>query len=605
MQKQIVRKREEIPEEMKWRLEDMYPTDEEWESECAKTLALAEKSSEYQDTLQESAEQLYEYLKLKEQIAYYLGRVYVYANERYHQDTTVAKYQAYADKAERIRVEVSEATAFEEPEILRIPEETMEQFYREEPGLRKYQRMVSELFRQKEHTLSTKEEGLLAQANEMAAGPGNIFSMLNNADIHFHSITDMEGNRIPITHGNFIVLLNQRDRHIRKRAFRSVYDAYQRWGNTITATFLAQLKKEHFFAKARNYKSTRAMHLSEGNIPEAVYDNLIATVHKFLPAMHRYMKIRKEVLGLEELHMYDLYLPLVDSLEDSYSYEKSKEMVAEALKPMGKEYGDILQQGFTQGWIDVYENENKRSGAYSWGTYGTHPYVLLNHQDDLNSVFTLAHEMGHAIHTYYSNEAQPIVYSDYLIFVAEVASTCNESLLMDYLLRESEDEKQRSYLMNHYLEQFRTTVFRQTMFAEFEHMVHEKLAKGEALTMESICADYHELNVQYYGPDVVIDPEIDFEWMRIPHFYTSYYVYQYATGFSAAVAFSQKILKEGQPSVERYIQEFLKGGCSKDPIELLANAGVDMSTPEPIEDALSVFEDYLNMFAATQGITQE
>ena len=338
------------------------------------------------------------------------------------------------------------------------------------------------------------------------------------------------------------------------------------------------------------------MHLSEGNIPEAVYDNLIETVHRHLPDMHRYMALRKKILGVEHLHMYDLYVPLVPDADQTIPYEEAKETVAKALAPMGTAYTDILREGYENGWIDVVANANKRSGAYSWGAYGTHPYVLLNQQDDLDSMFTLAHEMGHAIHTYYSNKTQPYRYSGYLIFVAEVASTCNECLLNHYLLEHETEAKSRNYILNHYLENFRTTLFRQTMFAEFEKIVHEKTALGESLTKDELNKIYHDLNVLYYGPDVVVDNEIDYEWMRIPHFYTAFYVYQYATGFSAAVAFSKRILEEGQPAVDRYVKEFLSGGCPKEPIDLLAAAGVDMSTPQPVEDALSVFAKYLDEF---------
>ena len=490
------------------------------------------------------------------------------------------------------------SSAFAEPEILEVSEETIDAFYKEQPELLKYQRAIDEILRKKAHTLSKEEEKILADAGEIAVGPENIFSMFNNADIRFPAIKDTEGNELPVSHGTFIQLMENKDRNIRKQAFESMYHTYQQFGNTVASIFTSHLKQEHFFAKTKKYDSVRAMHLDQGNIPEGVYDNLIETVHKHLPAMHRYMAERKMLLGVEELHMYDLYTPLIDDYDKKYTYEEAKETVLKGLAPMGEEYLSILKEGLSGGWIDVYENENKRSGAYSWGAYGTHPYVLLNHKDNLNSVFTLAHEMGHAIHTYYSNKTQPITYSGYLIFVAEVASTCNEALLMQYLMKNAADEKERRYLINHQLEEFRTTLFRQTMFAEFEQIVHKKTADGEALTQEALNKIYHDLNVLYYGPDVVVDEEIDYEWMRIPHFYTSFYVYQYATGYSAATAFSKLILEGGQPAVDRYVTNFLCGGCSKDPIELLKNAGVDMSTPEPVDAALQVFEEYLAMFTA-------
>lgn len=593
-----VLKRDEISDEYKWNLEDMFASDELWEEEYEQTKELCNKIASYQGKLTESAATLLAYFQDTDEANYHLERIYVYANERYHQDTAVSQYQGYASRADSLMVMAESSRAFAEPEILEVSEETIDAFYKEQPELLKYQRAIDEILRKKAHTLSKEEEKILADAGEIAVGPENIFSMFNNADIRFPAIKDTEGNELPVSHGTFIQLMENKDRNIRKQAFESMYHTYQQFGNTVASIFTSHLKQEHFFAKTKKYDSVRAMHLDQGNIPEGVYDNLIETVHKHLPAMHRYMAERKKLLGVEELHMYDLYTPLIDDYDKKYTYEEAKETVLKGLAPMGEEYLSILKEGLSGGWIDVYENENKRSGAYSWGAYGTHPYVLLNHKDNLNSVFTLAHEMGHAIHTYYSNKTQPITYSGYLIFVAEVASTCNEALLMQYLMKNAADEKERRYLINHQLEEFRTTLFRQTMFAEFEQIVHKKTADGEALTQETLNKIYHDLNVLYYGPDVVVDEEIDYEWMRIPHFYTSFYVYQYATGYSAATAFSKLILEGGQPAVDRYVTNFLCGGCSKDPIELLKNAGVDMSTPEPVDAALQVFEEYLAMFTA-------
>lgn len=593
-----VLKRDEISDEYKWNLEDMFASDELWEEEYEQTKELCNKIASYQGKLTESAATLLAYFQDTDEANYHLERIYVYANERYHQDTAVSQYQGYASRADSLMVMAESSSAFAEPEILEVSEETIDAFYKEQPELLKYQRAIDEILRKKAHTLSKEEEKILADAGEIAVGPENIFSMFNNADIRFPAIKDTEGNELPVSHGTFIQLMENKDRNIRKQAFESMYHTYQQFGNTVASIFTSHLKQEHFFAKTKKYDSVRAMHLDQGNIPEGVYDNLIETVHKHLPAMHRYMAERKKLLGVEELHMYDLYTPLIDDYDKKYTYEEAKETVLKGLAPMGEEYLSILKEGLSGGWIDVYENENKRSGAYSWGVYGTHPYVLLNHKDNLNSVFTLAHEMGHAIHTYYSNKTQPITYSGYLIFVAEVASTCNEALLMQYLMKNAADEKERRYLINHQLEEFRTTLFRQTMFAEFEQIVHKKTADGEALTQEALNKIYHDLNVLYYGPDVVVDEEIDYEWMRIPHFYTSFYVYQYATGYSAATAFSKLILEGGQPAVDRYVTNFLCGGCSKDPIELLKNAGVDMSTPEPVDAALQVFEEYLAMFTA-------
>lgn len=589
-------KRSEVPEALKWKLTDLYASDILWEKEVDTIGSLSKKMADYAGKLGDSADTLLHFLKERDTLLQLMSRMYVYANQSYHQDTADAHYQAYAAKAESVRVEVSASLSFADPEILAIPEERIAKFYEEEPELEKYRRAIDVIMRARAHTLSAEEESILAAAGELAASPENIFSMFNNADIRFPYITDVEGNRIQITHANFIKFLNDKDRSLRKEAFRGVYHTYAKWGNTLAAVFVSNLKQERFYAKMRKYPSVCAMHLSEGNIPEAVYDNLIETVHRHLPDLHRYMALRKKILGVEHLHMYDLYVPLVAEVDQKIPYEEAKETVAKALAPMGKAYTDILREGYENGWIDVAANANKRSGAYSWGAYGTHPYVLLNQQDDLESMFTLAHEMGHAIHTYHSDKAQPFTYAGYLIFVAEVASTCNECLLNHYLLSQEENGDKRNYILNHYLESFRTTLFRQTMFAEFEKIVHEKTTQGESLTMEDLNQIYHDLNVLYYGPDVVVDSEIDYEWMRIPHFYTAFYVYQYATGFSAAVAFSKEILEEGQPAVDRYVKEFLSGGCAKDPIDLLAAAGVDMSTPKPVDDALSVFGKYLDEF---------
>lgn len=596
MSEKNLRRREEIPQEYKWKLEDMFASDEKWEEETEKTLSYAKEIAKFEGHLSNDAATLLAYLEKNDEVSYHLARIYVYANQSSHQDTAVAKYQGYAAKAESIMIQVSSAAAFADPEILQIPEDTLEKFYEQEPKLLKYKRAIDEILRQKEHTLSAAEESILAQVNELAAMPKNIFGMFNNADLKFPYITDVEGNKIQITHGNFIDFLSDKDRSLRKQVFMAVYDSYKKWSNTITATYLGQLKSDTFYAKVRKYDSARQMYLSRGNIPESVYDNLIETVHAHLPALHRYMSIKKKMLGVEHLHMYDIFAPVVPNSDKKYSFEEAKELVINALAPMGEEYVSVLKEGMDSGWIDVYENENKRSGAYSWGAYGTHPYVLLNYQDNLDNVFTLAHEMGHAMHTYFSNKNQPVTYADYLIFVAEVASTCNESLLMHYLLENSDDENEKKYLVCHYLDSFRTTLFRQAQFAEFEHIAHERIAKGEALTKDDLNKLWYELNEQYYGPDMKLDDQIGYEWMRIPHFYSPYYVYQYSTGYSAAVAFSKKILDEGTTAVDDYIGKFLCGGSSKDPIDLLKDAGVDMGTPKPVDDALGVFDEYLEKF---------
>ena len=590
-----LKSRKDIPDQYKWNMQDLFATDELWEEEAKQLQELAKEIAQYQGRLSESAATLLAFLKKSDELDFHAERVIVYANQKYHEDTAVSKYQGYAAKADSIGVEISSAVAFMSPEILSMDEAVLEQFYKDEPELEHYRRMLGNILRKKEHIRSAEVEAVLAQAGDMAAAPSNIYSMFNNADLKFPSVTDVEGNRIQITHGNYISLIENKDRNLRKEVFRGLYGEYKKHANSVTSMFTSHLKQESFYAKVRNYPSVRAMHLASGNIPESVYDNLIETVHKHLPAMHRYVSLRKKLLGVERLHMYDLYVPVVEETGKEYPYEVAKELVKKAIVPMGEDYVAVASAGMDHDWVDVYENENKRSGAYSWGAYGTHPYVLLNHQDNLDSVFTLAHEMGHAMHSYHSDKKQSITYAGYLIFVAEVASTCNEALLMHYLLENCEDEADRKYLINHQLESFRGTLFRQTMFAEFEKIVHQRIADGESLTKEDICKIYHDLNVMYYGPDMIVDEEIDYEWMRIPHFYTSFYVYQYATGYSAAIAFSKKILEEGKPAVDRYIDNFLSGGSSKDPIDLLKDAGVDMSKPEPVDDALCVFENYLEM----------
>lgn len=595
MKKQLLN-RDEIEERYKWKLEDIYESDVLWEEELSKANEIVEQISKFQGTLASSAQNLLDFFKESDNLDYYVDRVYVYANQRYHQDTTVSKYQGYAANAELLLVNASGATSFANPELLEISDEKFESFYQEKPELLKYKRLIDEIKRTKDHVLDKKSEEILAKASEIAMGPDNIFHMFNDADIKFPKIKDENGNEVELSHGNFIHYMQSYDRRVREDAFKCLYSSYKAYGNTVSAIFTSNLKQENFYSQLRNYSSSRAMELDKSEIPESVYDNLIETVHKHLPALHKYLKDRKNTLNVDKLHMYDIYVPLVQGVEKEYSFEEAKEIVADALQPMGDEYVSILKEGMNSRWIDVYENRNKRSGAYSWGTYGTHPYVLLNYHGKLNDVFTLAHEMGHSMHTYFSNKNQPITYAGYKIFVAEVASTCNEALLMHYMLEKTDDIKIRKYLLNHQLEEFRTTLFRQTMFAEFEHIVHSKIQAGEALTMEKLNKIYHDLNVLYYGKDMVVDEEIDYEWMRIPHFYTPFYVYQYATGYSAATAFAKIILEGKEEAANRYIKEFLCGGSSKSPIELLKAAGVDMSSSEPVDKALESFEEYLKEY---------
>ena len=483
------------------------------------------------------------------------------------------------------------ASSFVEPELLAADEALIRNYLKRE-DLQKFTQYFNNLFRQKEHILSDEAEEILAAAQKISQSPSDIFQVLNNADLKFPEIKDENGEMVRITHSRFGIFLESRDRSVREAAFKQMYAVYGQFRNTIAAIFLASVKKDNFFAEMRKYDSSRQMYLEDGNIPEQVYDNLIETVQEHLPLLHRYVELRKRVLGLEEVHLYDLYVPLVKEVDFNVPFEKAKEMVLEGLKPMGEEYGALLKKGFGEGWLDVYENEGKRSGAYSWSVYGVHPYVLLNYQPNLNNVFTIAHEMGHALHSYYSNENQTYTNSGYKIFVAEVASTCNESLLIHHLLGHTDSKEEKAYLLNHFLEQFRTTLFRQTMFAEFEKITHEMVDSGKTLNQEMLCEIYFELNRKYFGDKIVIDKEIEMEWARIPHFYTAFYVYQYATGFSAAIALSKRILELGEPAVEDY-KKFLKGGCSDYPIELLKTAGVDMGSREPVKAAMKVFEELL------------
>ena len=575
-----------------WCLEDMFESDDFWEEEFGRLQRMIFQYEDFEGTLGESADRLLEYLKFNDETNLLMERLYVYANMRYHQDMANSMYQEFAARAQKLMVEMSGASAFAEPEILEITTEKINIFFNENPELETYKRYISEILRGKNHTLDKKTETILAKSRQMANAAENIFSMYNGADIKFPSITTEEGEEIEITHGNFVPLLESTDREVRKAAFEGVYETYGKMRNTLAATFAANLDQANFYAQVRKFSSAREMYLYGSNIPESVYDNLIETVHKNMDKMHKYVSLRKKILDVSELHMYDLYTPIAKAPDTKYSFEAAKDIVLEGLAPMGEEYIKVLEEGFDNRWIDVYENEGKRSGAYSWGAYGTHPYVLMNYHGTLDHVFTLAHEMGHAIHSYYSDANQPYVNAGYKIFVAEVASTCNESLLIQHLLKITEDEEEKTYLINHFLEQFKGTLYRQTMFAEFEKIAHSMVQNGEGVTADRLCGIYYNLNKEYFGDDIVIDKEIELEWARIPHFYNPFYVYQYATGLSAAIALSKRILEEGKPAVEDYMK-FLTGGSSQDPIELLKIAGVDMTSSEPIETALELFGNLL------------
>ncbi len=585
--------REDIPSQYKWKLEDIYQNDEQWENEFRQVKEKLTQFLSFHGTLQQSAAQLYACLKLQDEISLSMERLYVYAHMKRDEDNRKARYQALSDRAVSLNTEVNSATSFIVPEILSIEQQKIIGFLNDNEELNLYRQYIDNILRMKDHILPAEQEQLLAQVGELAQAPQTIYTMLNNADMTFPVIQDEKGNDVEITHGRFISLLENQNREVRKRVFESFYSSYENQINTISATLSNSVKKDVFYARVKKYPSALEASLDQDRIPVSVYENLISTVRKYLNVMYRYMDLRKKALEIDELHMYDIYVPLVKDVEMNYSYPEAVEMVKKGLAPLGTDYGSILEKSFTGGWIDVYETRGKRSGAYSWGAYGTHPYVLLNYQPNVDNVFTLAHELGHALHSYYSDKHQPYIYAQYTIFVAEVASTVNESLLMHYLLKHTSDPRQRMYLLNHYLDQFRGTVFRQTMFAEFEKIIHEKVEQGEALTPDTLNKIYRDLNAAYYGPGIVLDPQIEVEWARVPHFYNAFYVYKYATGFSAATALSRQILEEGEAAVNRYLK-FLQSGSSDYPLELLKTAGVDMSKPEPVEQALQVFKSLVD-----------
>ncbi|QDZ82068.1 oligoendopeptidase F [Priestia megaterium] len=584
--------RSEIKVEDTWKLEDIFASDDAWEKEFEEVKALIPQMEKFKGKLGESAQTLYDALQEQDELTMRVSKLYTYAHMRYDQDTTNSFYQGLNDRIKTLYTQIASALSYVTPEILSIEESKIKQYMAEHKELKLYAHALDEITRERPHILSESEEALLAQASEVLGSSSNTFGMLNNADLEFPSIKDENGEEVEITHGRYIRFLESSDRRVREEAFKAVYETYGKFKNTFASTLSGTVKKDNFSARVRHYNSARHSALSTNNIPEEVYDNLVKTVNDNLHLLHRYIDLRKKVLGIEELHMYDLYTPLVKDVKMEVTYEEAKDYILKGLKPLGEDYLNVLKEGFENRWVDVHENKGKRSGAYSSGTYGTNPYILMNWQDNVNNLFTLAHEFGHSVHSYYTRKTQPYPYGDYSIFVAEVASTCNEALLNDYLLKTIDDEKQRLYLLNHYLEGFRGTVFRQTMFAEFEHDVHVRAQNGEPLTPELLTKLYYDLNKKYFGDNLVIDEEIGLEWARIPHFYYNYYVYQYATGFSAAAALSKQILEEGDAAVERYVG-FLKSGSSDYPIEVLKKAGVDMITSQPIEEALAVFEEKL------------
>lgn len=583
--------RSEADPKYTWALEDVYANNDVWKADLEKARALPAQLAAYKGHLGDSAQKLLEFLQLGDGISVLFDSLYGYAQRRSDEDTANSLYQGMTSQAMSAMVAVDAASSFETPELLAIPDDKLEQFYQEEPALETYRLALTRIRSKRAHILSDAEEKLLAAAGEMSQAPDSVYSVFADADLKFPSATDKDGNSHPVTHGTYIPLMHSADRVLRKSAFASLYSVYGQFRNTAAALLSAQVKQLKFYADARKYDSTLQASLDGNYVPTEVYTNLISAVHENMAPMYRYVDLRRKLLGVDELHMYDLYTPIVSDVDVNIPYEEAKQTVYDALACMGDDYRAILKEGFDNRWIDVYENVGKCSGAYSAGLR-KHPYVLLNYSGTLDSMFTLAHEMGHAIHSYLSNKHQPVAYSNYSIFVAEVASTCNEALLMQHLLKTTKDKKRRAYLINYFLEQFRTTLYRQTMFAEFELEINRRNERGESLTAESLNALYHELNHQYFGDDIVIDKKIDLEWARIPHFYYDYYVYQYATGYSAAIALSRRILKEGAPAVKDYIH-FLSGGCSTDPISLLRGAGVDMASTAPIHDALQLFDELI------------
>lgn len=586
--------RQEVPLEKTWRLEDIFATDEAWDAEFIAVSDLVKDVDKFSGRLHESAENVLQALQARDEVYERAMKLYTYAHMRYDQDTTNSFYQGMNGRIQSLAATLSAKLAYLTPELLALDEATLQDFLQQNDKLALYRQHLAEIAQERKHTLPKEQEEILAQLAEVTSASSQTFGMLNNADLTFPLVTDPDGNEVRLTHGNYIKMLESSNRTVREQAFKAMYETYGNFKNTFASTLIGQVKRDNVNARIRNYDSARHAAMAANFIPENVYDQLIATINKNLPLLHRYVALRKKVLGVDELHMYDLFTPLVPEVEMPMPYEKAEEILVDSLSPLGEEYQAIVKEGLANRWVDVMENKGKRSGAYSSGAYGTNPYILMNWQDNVNNLFTLTHEFGHSVHSYYTRKTQPYIYGDYSIFVAEVASTCNEELLNDYLLKTVTDDQQRIYLLNLWLDGFRSTVFRQTMFAEFELMIHKADQQGEALTADSLTEMYYDLNKKYFGDAVVVDQEIGLEWSRIPHFYYNYYVYQYATGQSAAVSLSKQILEEGEPAVKRYIENFLQAGCSDYPINVLQAAGVDMSTAKPIEDACAVFEARLN-----------
>jgi oligoendopeptidase F len=571
----------------------MYATDVAWEQDLSDIRTKAGALASYEGKVAASAKNLLDVLTLEAEVSQKIELAFNYAERLYDEDTGNNAHQAMAAKVMSLYAELGSTTAFVTPEILAIDEKTLDAYYKEEAGLELYRKQIAEIQRVKAHRLSAEMEKLLALTMEMSQTPSDTFGLLHNADMTFPETKDENGEMVRITDGRFIPLLESADRAVRKESFEKYYAEYKKLLNTYASLYNGQVKQQIFYAKARKYESTLVAAVDANNVSPVVYHNLVDTVNKNLDKLHRYVRLRKRYLGVDELHMYDIYTPMIPDVAKKYTFDEAKAIVLSALAPMGEDYVAKVKEGFENRWIDVYENQGKRGGAYSAGAYGTHPYVLLNYNGSLDNVFTLAHEMGHAMHSYYSNTNQPYIYSQYRIFVAEVASTCNEVLLLEYLLKNTTDAKERAYLLNHYLDMFKGTLFRQTQFAEYEMKTNEMVENGESLNADNLSRLYKEINEKYYGADMVSDDEIAYEWARIPHFYYNFYVYQYATSFSAAVAIAHDILRDGEPVVKRY-KEFLSGGCSEAPVELLRKVGVNLESAEPIQSALDVMAEVLD-----------
>lgn len=585
-------KRSEVKEADTWNVKDMYPTTEAWENELKVITEIVDKIALYEGSVAATAENLLAVLEHLANAGEKIEKAFNYAERLFDEDQTNTTHQAMSAKVYSLYAAMGSKTAFVDPEIIAATDETLEAFYKELPALELYRKQIAEIRRMKEHCLSAEMEKLLAMTAEMSQTPADTFSILNNADLVFPEIEDENGEKVRITHGRYGQFLQSADRRVRKDAFENLYQTYKQFLNTSASLYCGNVKQQVFHAKARKYVSSLECAVDANNVSSSVYHNLIDTVNKNLDKMHQYVSLRKKCLGVGELHMYDIYTPMIADVAKKISFEEAKETVLKALAPLGEDYVNKVKEGFENRWIDVYENQGKRSGAYSAGAYGCHPYVLLNYNGTLDDMFTLAHEMGYAMHSNYSNEAQPYIYAGYKIFVAEVASTCNEILLMEYLLKNTTDKKERAYLLNHYLDSFKGTVYRQTQFAEYEMLTNKMYEDGESLTADNLSSVYLELNKKYYGSDIISDEQIAYEWARIPHFYYNFYVYQYATSYCAAFSVAHKILEEGTPAVERY-KKFLSGGCSMAPVELLKIAGVNLETPAPIQDALNAFGEII------------